>query len=557
MPGPRVLLIAALGGFLVGGCGDGTGPGEPECTDANLEILSVGEHRILDPIRDDACVRLPAAGGSGAEHLYVPVATEGTETGSGATANYRLTGSSADPAPAAVRSPLLRAFRPPGTAGGFHQMLRESERALSQSSVARFPQVRTAQAATPLPMVGEIRTFNVLNSTDADGSSIDDYVQSTATARFVGRKVAIFLDNAAPADGYTDADLTDVGNLFDDHLYRIDTTAFGRESDVDANGVVFVLLTHRVNAFSPNCNRTESVFLGYFFGADLLPRGSGNPGSNEAEIFFGLVPDPANRDCDISSGFALSRLPVTFIHELQHMISFNQHFLVRGGRSEDTWLNEGLSHFAEELGGRLIPDVECPISGSCRQEFLNGNLENAFEYLAAPEDHFLIEPGNSSGELAERGANWLFVRWLLDHFATDSVLGEDLTRRLVATNLLGAANVTAQTGATFDVLIPEWQMTNFLDDLPEFNQPSTRLRYKTWNFRDTDETLGHIYPLAPDITNGTGYTHSGVLRAGSGRHVLVTQAGGAAAVDLRLTGPSGTAPVSAAADPRIGLVRVR
>ena len=41
------------------------------------------------------------------------------------------------------------------------------------------------------------------------------------------------------------------------------------------------------------------------------------------------------------------------------MISFNQHVLVRDGDAEDTWLNEGLSHYAEELGGRVVPDDLC------------------------------------------------------------------------------------------------------------------------------------------------------------------------------------------------------
>ena len=67
-----------------------------------------------------------------------------------------------------------------------------------------------------------------------------------------------------------------------------------------------MLLTQQVNALSPNCNSTGSVILGYFFGADLLPHSSSNPGSNEAEIFYGLVPDPCNPSCDISEAFARS-----------------------------------------------------------------------------------------------------------------------------------------------------------------------------------------------------------------------------------------------------------
>jgi hypothetical protein len=538
-------------------CSDGSGPGNgPDltCTEASTEVLAIGEHRILDPTRDDACVRLPSAGAGGAEHLYVPVATEGQETENGVSAPYAIAGSDIPAAAAGtLRSNLLSAFQPPQPASEFHRMLRQRERALTENpSEVVFNNGRITRAGTPPPVFGEQRTFKVCTTRECNA-----FVDATATAKAVGQRVAIFVDNDAPPGGYTDPELTEVGNLFDDYLYPIDTTAFGRESDVDNNGVVIVLLTQAVNALSPDCNSTGSVVLGYFFGADLLPQSVRNPGSNEAEIFYGLVPDPSNTSCDISAGFALSRLPATFIHELQHMISFNQHVLVRGGTSEDTWLNEGLSHFAEELGGRKIPGTECPVSGSCAHDFIQGDLDNAFDYLAAPEDHFLIEPASSSAELAERGANWLFVRWLIDHFASDTVLGTDLTRRLVATRLIGAANVEAQTGTGFDVLVPEWQMTNYLDDLPEYQQVSSRLRYKTWNFRGTADSLGRAYPLVPDATTGSGYSHSSMLRAGSGRHVLVTQAGGAPAVDLRLTAPSGEEPVSSSVSPRIGLVRVR
>jgi hypothetical protein len=259
----------------------------------------------------------------------------------------------------------------------------------------------------------------------------------------------------------------------------------------------------------------------------------------------------------VDKATANSRLPATFIHEFQHMISFNQHVLLRGGSAEDTWLNEGLSHFAEELGGRLVPDTECPDSGSCAEEFLaDGDVVNAFEYLASPEDFFLIEPGNSTGQLEERGANWLFVRWLADHFATDTILGTDFTRSLLATNQTGSTNVTARTGVDFSTLVGEWQLANYLDDLPGFPTSDPLLRYKSWDFRAVADANGEPYPLQPDSTDGVGYSHSGTLRAGSGRHVLVVQPPGAGSVDLHLTGPTGTALPSTIV-PRIALVRIR
>ena len=52
-------------------------------------------------------------------------------------------------------------------------------------------------------------------------------------------------------------------------LYPADTSAFGRESDIDGNGIVMVLMTGKVNSLvaSP-C--TGGSIAGYFYGGDLL-----------------------------------------------------------------------------------------------------------------------------------------------------------------------------------------------------------------------------------------------------------------------------------------------
>jgi hypothetical protein len=559
VPWLRVSLTVVSTGLLTIGCNDGIGPGGPpplDCSAAAVRTLAIGEHQIIDPGQDGACVRLPPSSGGVVEHLFVPLATAGNEEDEGVSAPYLVTGSSpvvlASKPRAPGNSPLLTAFQPALAPDAFHDMLRARERALSASpSAALFSQGPIAAGAVTPPTLNEKRSFQVCAT-----SACNSFVETTATARSVGSRVAIFVDDSAPANGYTQPDLDDVQALFDQHLYPIDTTAFGVESDIDGNGVVIVLLTQHVNALSADCNTTNRVILGYFFGADLLPPGPGNPGSNEAEIFYGLVPDPTSAQCDIQEAFARSHLPATFIHEFQHMISFSQHVLVRDGVSEDTWLNEGLSHFAEELGGRLVPDEECPNSPSCFSEFLSGDFNNAFEYLAMPEDHFLIEPSSSTGELPERGANWLFVRWLADHFAADSIKGTQLTRSLDQTNLTGSANVEAQTGEDFSKLVGQWQLANYLDDLPGFAEATGRLRYKSWNFRQLAIAEGVAYPLVPDSTDGVDYTHSGVLRAGSGQHIRIVQEPGSPAVDLAVTTPSGAA-LPATIQARMALVRVR
>jgi hypothetical protein len=305
----RLAVASACTIPVLAGCGgDETGP-DPlptvECTAVSTQSLSVGQYRIIDPNQSGSCVRVPAAGGAGAEHLYVALATEGEETRNGVEAPYALKG----PDGMVARGGALRNGRlaqaqvGPTAHERFHHTLRARERALSESPAAALARERAgrpsmAVAAATAPTEGDQRTFWVCTTTDCD-----DFVQTTATARHVAEKVAIYVDNNAPAGGYTDDDLARVGSLFDNYLYPIDTTAFGRESDIDNNGVVIVLLTQRVNELSPNCDTDGSVILGYFYGLDLQPS-LDEEHSNRGEIFFGLVPDPLNLDCNISKAEA-------------------------------------------------------------------------------------------------------------------------------------------------------------------------------------------------------------------------------------------------------------
>jgi len=243
---------------------------------------------------------------------------------------------------------------------------------------------------------------------------------------------------------------------------------------------------------------------------------------------------------------------VTFIHEFQHMISFNQHVIIRGGLEEETWLNEGLSHFAEELGGRVIDNSQC--DQSCFSQFTQDNFNDAFKYLNSPESAFLVEPGNSGGTLPERGANWLFVRWFLDQFAADTVLGTDMTRALEFTNQTGFTNVSGRSGVSFATLVTQWQLANYLEGDTTFvqNDATSRFRYKTWDLRHifTINPFPKPYPLTPSVVTSS-ISHNGTLRGGSGFHILVQRTAADTAFNLKLTvSNSGVAP-------RVGVVRIQ
>jgi hypothetical protein len=548
-----------VGATLLAGCGGGSGPNTPvtvDCSTAGTTTLAAGQSTIIDAAAQ-GCVQLPGAGAGGAEYLYFAGLTDASFTTQGTSAPYQLAGAAA--AAAVVRSapsrPLL-SVRQGSAALAFHTRLRDMERMAAQEAAGPAVRPSAAAIAAAVPVLGEKRTFNVLKSGSATGTKLTDYVQVTGTVGYVGTHSAVYLDDAAPAPTYSPSDLQAIGSLFDDQLYPIDTTAFGRESDIDGNGLVLILLTDRVTKLI-SCTG-GSVVVGFFLPFDLSP---GHVGSNAGEVFYGLTPDAS---CNIDVQQAKSDLPPVVIHEFQHMISYNQHVLVRGGNPEQTWLNEGLSSFAEELGGRLVPDALCTNS-DCLTQFSLIDLDNASRYLTDPVSNYLIGPDRIPLPLEEYGAGWLFVRWLADHYATTPTIGTDLTRALDGTSRTGADNIVRVTHATFSSLVINWQLANYLDDLSGFTPADPLLQYTSWNFRQTYASLNaqdpadfpRAEPLQPPTAPNGAFTESGTLLGGSGRHVLVAQDPSAPGVSMRLTSTDGTTALSASVAPFVGVARIR
>ena len=576
MPLQQAQLRASLCGLFaagVAGCGGTVGPDGGDlptpseaCVDQSVIQLAVGAHAIIDPAFTDGCLRIPKAGANGARYLLVLASTNGTRSSTGIQGSYLLRSSnpvavvtSPEPVLPAVSAPPsgLR----PGSAGArFETTLRSLEQRL-----ATDPRNRPFLAAAPVvphaPPVGDVRSFKTCSNL-----TCSSFTTVQATARYVGTHAAVYIDNDVPQnDPLRQSEFDNLGRSFDLYHYPIDTTAFGRESDIDGNGVVIILMTDAVNSLTPDC--TDGRVIGYFFGGDLLT----GVNSNLAEIFYTLVPEPAHAVmCDVvTRTAALNALKPTLIHEFQHMISFNQHVLLRSGTSEETWLNEALSHFAEELGGRQVPNAECPDPpfSSCRSQYTGGDLIDSYNYLKDTEAEYLIFPSGSQGTLKERGAVWLFLRWSLDQFSPDSILGTPTTRALNATTLTGVSNLTAVTGGIFSEMVPRWLMAAYLDDGADLPfEPTGFLRYKSWGLRaiwtdPRNQTSAsppgpfNGFPLVPPGIAGD-ISRTGTLKAGSGRHFLITQLSDAAAIDLQVLKSTAGTPLAPTLQARFGIVRI-
>jgi hypothetical protein len=516
---------------------------------ATLPIaLDVGQYRIVDPVHESSCVSLPASS-SAQEYVVAAYSGYGASSADGTWEAYALqslvngaTAGLLGPGPQSVRSVASSA------ASRFDQGLRVAERGLA-AQVTRGAASRLPPAS--VPSVGDRDSFYVCAAADCT-----TFHRIGATVKYVGAPAIVYLDDqqAAGAEPFVAGDLVQLGQLFDNYLYAADTTAFGRESDINNDQHIAILMTPQVNALTSNCSSGRVV--GYTFGKDLIPLSSH---SNAREMFYTFSTSVATSSCAaVTRASALEALPSTLIHELQHMISFNQHVLLRSGVDQDVWLNEGLSHFAEELGWRTVPGSQC--GGDCFSIYMSGDFGNAYAYLNNPEGEFLIAPESGDGTLPERGAAWLFIRWLADHFSTDSTLGTQFTRGLEQSTVLGAARISQLTGAEFPTLVGQWQLANWTSDLPGFPQDGI-LTYRSWDFRNLfalnyPGEFAKIFPLTPDSTSAR-YDHPGTLYAGSGRMVRYRLPAGSPGVTIRMSGSRTDGPLSSAIVPRLAIVRVQ
>ena len=510
--------------------------------------LAVAAYTVVDPATSSQCVQFAAnASAESTEYLVVAQSAAGT---SGQTSPFRLQGGAAAatamvteqvPLPSATRSQV---------AVDFDRRLRQMARARSYPFVPaalRTAAAAPAAAALAPPTVGSLRVFKVCGNLAC--STIKNVA---AKVRVVGQHIAVYVDTLAPAAGLDSAELDSLKQLFDTRLYPIDTTAFGGVSDVDGNSVVIVLMTGIVNSLVTRTQCRQSGFVaGFFFAGDLDPTSASQ--FNNGEIFYSIVADPdSTLSCPHTAAELDNLTPVTFVHELQHMISFVQHVLVRGGTSEEGWLDEGLSKYAEELAGRSF------LPGN-QQQFSNyviGDVYDAYQYLNAPSASPLLIP-QDTGSLADVGASWLFTRYLVDQF------GAGLPRQLHQTSLVGSANVAAQTGQPFTTLVTRWALSNWVSDLPGFTAPA-ELRDTSWHFRTTYASLHTVdptdfplaYPLVPGAGAGGQISIGGTLTSGSGAYVRVFQPPNGAGFSLRFT-RDGSTSLAAALVPRLDVIRIR
>ena len=363
--------------------------------------------------------------------------------------------------------------------------------------------------------VGDLVALNA-NATSACSSPI----MRTGRIAAVSSRAIVVADTANPASGYTDADYQSIASTFDNLVDPTDTRAFGSPTDIDGNGHVVLFFTRAVNELTPA--NSDSYVSGFFYARDLFPSTptadfQACASSNGGEMFYLMVPDPSG----VVNGNRFAKSAVTSVviatlgHEYQHLINASRRMYVNAAATgfEETWLDEGLSHVAEELlflartGLKPRANIDATLlrTSSAYVDAFNdeaiSNFSRLGQYLAAPTSN---SPFADNDELATRGATWSFLRYAADHIGSD-----DGTTwfQLVNSTSSGVANLTQVFGSGLTTLVRDWATSVFADDI---TTTDARFQQPTWNMRSIFGALqsNGAYPLSTTTLGTSGATVS-------------------------------------------------
>jgi hypothetical protein len=319
----------------------------------------------------------------------------------------------------------------------------------------------------------------------------------------------------SPTGGYTNAEMTAFGQAFDTRGYALDVQNFGAPTDIDGDGRVTILFTPAVNVIPAP---PGAVVGGLFAGRDLVPVAQ-CVASNEGEMFYMPVPDPTSSlNGNYTDKLAVAHgMQGVLVHEFQHLINFGRRMYVNFASSaEEVWLDEGLSHIAEELlyysasGNTPRSNIDLPLLQSTQaqldtaNEYIIDNFVRLMTYEVAPETN---SPFSQIDGLEMRGSIWQLLR-----YSADQRGGSEQTAwfALVNSTTAGQANFNAVFGDII-TMSRDWAVAQFTDDAGL--SVAANYTHPSWNFRSlvpalnlgVSPLLTHALTAAPvNVTLGGG-----------------------------------------------------
>jgi len=314
--------------------------------------------------------------------------------------------------------------------------------------------------------IGDTSSFNIVFA-DLDPSTLDGTISAKLKAE--NERIRIWVDVQVDDGRITSSQMEEIAAETRDYILAQEEITYGEIYDVDSDSKFDILLTPQINVL-------PGKIRGLFVSNDLQD----TLGTNSRDLIYLDVPDaeggefPGDPITAIPPGFLDSAAPITnkefsdtarqeIAHEMQHLINFSNRLRIRDRdsiepNSEETWLNEALSHFSEDFIG---------YQGQT-------NLTMAQQYL----NHSYVTPIAWPTEMdapIPRGGSYLFIRYIYEQFGTD-VLSKLLLRDLPDGMYIGFDNVERATGNQIENLMQDWLAT--MSFVGWDNSPEEKYRYQ-------------------------------------------------------------------------------
>jgi hypothetical protein len=496
------------------------------CSTTTAISMAVGEIRtVTGSQRSQLCM---LGGSSGADYAIsainldtgstirpfsmLPAGTQGTGTPlAPSLANLVVPATTEDPTPRRLHVERLRNMR---RFLGTRLSAARGQGAFPSSNIKGL-------AATPT--VGTIVRLN----TNGDGVNGNPCVANTsdyhgARVAAVTTRAIVIVDTLSPSGGLSDAELQSIATTFDTLVYNTDVAAFGAPYDSDLNGRVILFFTPGVNALTPAS--ANFVIGGFFDSRDLYASTGANAcaGSNEGEMFYLPVLDSLRRynNAYTSRASLVKGVINTLGHEFQHLINWSRRLNITGASApEDLFLDEGLSHYAEELlyyrasGFSAGTDINfsriaaTPATQTDYITYQEPNMGRLLSFMANPSGNSAWADNDS---LATRGATWALLRYMIDQSPLQSTA---YTQALVNSNRQGLDNLNFVFGNVFTSPYAAGQglAMSLLTDGSTVPVP-TLYAFRSWDLRTImprEANTPTVYPLAvAALAPGTTRTYN-------------------------------------------------
>lgn len=214
---------------------------------------------------------------------------------------------------------------------------------------------------------------------------------------------------------------------------------------------IYVLISRRLSEIDPD-------LAGFFYSGDLYPPDRLTNGiSNQLKIFYLNLRESEN-------ALTLDIMKSTMAHEFQHMIFYSNR-IRNGVTSDDAWLNETLSAFAESACGFSVANKNNQSKAIQMQAYFD-----AMNRVPLVQD-------DGWGSNAQYGQVALFGEW----FAEEYEPSVSALKKLYASKKTGMAAVEEVTGKSFETIFSQWMLAMYLD-IPESIYGFDTLDWKEYEF---------------------------------------------------------------------------